>query len=55
MSYDIGHEPPLEPPEGTPKYWCGDCGEPIYEGEFYYDIDDKIICEKCIDDFIFIA
>lgn len=27
---------------------CMNCGEFIYEGEEYYDIDGKILCENCI-------
>lgn len=30
---------------------CHDCGEPIYEGEDYYDIGCHIYCEKCIEAF----
>lgn len=27
---------------------CDWCGESIYVGDHYYDIDDTIICEDCI-------
>ena len=30
---------------------CMACGEPICEGESYYDIDGTFICESCIKDF----
>ena len=30
---------------------CDECGEPIYVGEKYYDIEDTVICEDCIDNF----
>lgn len=32
--------PPREP---DPIYYCDQCGEPVYEGDFIYDIDEKII------------
>lgn len=32
-------------------YYCSDCGEPIYEGDDYYEIAGDIICEKCIDNY----
>lgn len=34
-----------EPPE---VYKCSCCGEPIYEGDTYYDIDGDAWCEECI-------
>ncbi len=34
-------EPPI-------VYKCSCCGEPIYEGDTYYDIDDDAWCEDCI-------
>ena len=30
---------------------CDNCGETIYVGEKYYDIEDTVICEDCIDNF----
>ena len=50
MSYDIGHEPPLDPWEAEVKFYCDVCGEAIFEGETYYDICSMSICEKCIAD-----
>lgn len=40
--------PPREP---DPRYYCDQCGEPVYEGDFIYDIDEKIICSDCIRDY----
>lgn len=31
-----------------PKYYCEECGEPIYEGDTYYDLSDAYICEECM-------
>ena len=31
-------------------YYCSFCGEPIYYGEDYYDINDEKICCACISD-----
>ena len=28
-------------------YKCFACGEPIHEGETYYDYGDRIYCERC--------
>ena len=30
---------------------CSECGNIIYNGESYYNIDGKRICEVCIDDY----
>ena len=30
---------------------CDECNEPIFVGEKYYDIEDTVICEDCIDNF----
>lgn len=55
MSYlfygDIGHEPSLEPKEDyvpTVVGHCSLCGEPIYEGDTYYDLFDEMFCDDCI-------
>lgn len=29
---------------------CSFCGEPIYDGDDYYEIDDYKYCEACIHD-----
>ena len=42
-------EPSLDPPEAIPLFHCEDtsgCGEPIYEGEEYYEIDGFKLCEE---------
>ena len=56
-SYDIGHEPILDPPESREPdaLVCTRCGEPIYEGESYYRIYGYAVCEHCMDDFREIA
>lgn len=53
MMMDIGHEPPLDPPEAEEAeaaIYCDECGEPIYEGEDYYEIREVVYCERCIED-----
>ena len=30
--------------------YCSECGQPIYNGEPYYEINKDIICEDCIND-----
>ncbi len=30
---------------------CDICGEPIHEGDSYYDIENTVICDSCINDF----
>lgn len=34
------------------KYVCNDCGEIIYENEYYYDIENTIKCESCAKDWL---
>lgn len=36
---------PSEPPYVTE---CLNCGEKIYDGDYYYDIDGEEWCEECI-------
>lgn len=35
-------------PEPSIVYECSCCGEPIYEGDTYYDVDSNVWCEECI-------
>ena len=35
-------------PESPIVYECSCCGESIYEGDTYYDINDDVWCEECI-------
>lgn len=34
--------------EDTQVFICSGCGDPIYEGEYYYDIMGEQFCEGCI-------
>jgi formylmethanofuran dehydrogenase subunit E len=45
--YDYRYERPLAKAVDT----CNICGEDIYEGESYYDIENIIICNSCIEEF----
>lgn len=41
-------------PEAThlePVCKCSECGEGMYNGEPYYQINEHIICEECINSF----
>lgn len=40
------------PDEGEPEELDCDCGEKLYEGDEYYEIDGTIYCPNCIDDFL---
>lgn len=42
----------LEPPEDTRDtlYHCECCGDPIKEGDDYYEVCGLIICESCVRD-----
>ena len=49
--YDRIPEPRLEPyEEEHPVYTCQWCGEPIYEGETYAEIDGRYYHESCMSD-----
>ena len=37
-----------EPPEPPYVTECLNCGEKIYDGDYYYDIDGEEWCEECI-------
>lgn len=50
MTYDLGHEPRLDPPEDVPVFACDCCGETIYAGDRFLFIRGWRICEECIDD-----
>ena len=30
------------------SHYCDECGEAIYEGEDYYEIEGGIYCEDCV-------
>lgn len=30
---------------------CGECNEPIFVGDKYYEIADIVVCENCIEEF----
>ena len=38
--------PNADPPEQV--YICSGCGQPIYEGEDYYEILGEQFCDNCI-------
>jgi len=46
---DIGHEPPLEPPEPKIVDYCDECGGEIYEGSGRYKINGKVYCRSCVE------
>ena len=31
---------------------CEICGEKIYEGERYWELDDSRVCENCLEDYL---
>ena len=40
-----------ELPENDEVYDCCDeCGNPIYDGDSYYEIDGRFICDDCMQD-----
>ena len=40
----------------VPKYRtvcvCESCSSDIYEGDYFYDFDDDIICADCMEDYV---
>ena len=43
------HHPRCPDAPEPPIYdYCESCGEPIYDGDEYYDIDDHKFCEACV-------
>jgi len=45
--YDYRHENPKAKQISV----CGCCGWGIYNGDVYYEVDGKNICEDCIKDY----
>lgn len=40
-----------DPPDPQPALvHCDICGEPLYSGDSYYNVDDTIYCTDCMDD-----
>lgn len=37
-------------PEPDAVYICDGCGYGIYDGDFYWEFDEKKYCETCVDD-----
>lgn len=31
---------------------CEECGDSIYEDDIYFNVDDTILCDNCIDSYI---
>lgn len=49
--FDLGFEPSLTPPpEQLPEVvdYCDCCGNPIYEGDDYFDLCGAVYCEPCV-------
>ena len=46
--YDLGFEPPLEPPEPRVAFVCDDCGGDIYVCEDYYEVQGIRLCVCCM-------
>lgn len=42
-------------PEPEPICVCDKCEEGIYEGEYFFEIDEKKYCENCINDSRYVA
>ena len=40
-----------ETPELEAKFHCDFCGNPLYEGETFYEIDNGKMCESCLESF----
>lgn len=36
--------------ETPPVYCCEICGAEIYEGDYWWDVNDMILCEDCVND-----
>lgn len=32
------------------EYCCTDCGRELFDGDTYYEIDDNLICDECMQD-----
>lgn len=52
---DICMKSPCDPrcpnaPEPPVVFICSGCGDPIYDGDDYWDVMGEQWCEKCIDD-----
>lgn len=41
-----------QPPDPVVSAHCDECGGEIYERSTYYELDDRKICEDCIDEAI---
>lgn len=39
-----------EAPDPVSVFICSGCGEPIWDGEDYWDVMGEQFCEHCIDD-----
>lgn len=46
---DIGHEPPLEPPEQEPLTPCAVCGSEDYNAVYRYKDGTYIGCSDCVE------
>lgn len=37
--------------DNTKYQCCSECGQPIYNGEPYYEFEDRLFCEDCMNNF----
>lgn len=44
-------ELPLEPPEDVLVGYCNHCGDEIYAGEWYCEVDGELLHNDCLPDF----
>lgn len=35
--------------EQNPTMYCSECGEGIYVDDTYYEINNKVVCEDCVE------
>ncbi len=52
---DVCRQSPCDPrcpnaPEPQSVFICSGCGDPIYDGDDYYEIMGEQFCQNCIDD-----
>lgn len=55
MDFDrhLEHERIKNDPQEVPViFYCDECGHEIYKDNDYYDYDNEILCENCLDEIL---
>ena len=51
-TYDSWKTTPPEYDEPTSQCKCNNCGEELFEGDEYYELDGEVLCRYCAEEWL---